>query len=418
MDNKLKILVIGAGAREHAICRAFLDSPRVDTVYCAPGNAGMQKTGVKTVPLSELDFTGLKKFVQDKAVDWTFVGPEDALVAGITDSFKQAGLKIFGPAAAAAQLEGSKDFALQFMTAHQIPTARYQTFREQHAALAALSDWNFPLVIKADGLAAGKGVTICQEHADAVATITHLFANGEQQLVFEEFLEGQEYSLFVVVNKKGYQILPLAQDHKRAYEHDKGPNTGGMGAYSPVPQLAQADYQRMITEVVEPSVQGLRTQHFDYVGVLYIGLILTTKGPKVIEYNVRLGDPETQVVLPRLKTDFATFIDDCLNERVLKELEFKQNACLGVVIAAQGYPQNPQHGQLLPALTEEPGIMIDYANVVEKEGELMGNGGRLFSVIASAATLPAAQQQVYAYIERLALPGCFYRKDIGAKALR
>ncbi|KRL04963.1 phosphoribosylamine--glycine ligase [Liquorilactobacillus oeni] len=417
MEKKLRLLVVGSGAREHAICRSFLKSHCVSDVFCAPGNDGMKKTGIKTIDLSELDFSNLKKFVKENAIDWTFVGPENALVNGIVDSFKKDGLKIFGPSAEAAQLEGSKDFALRFMTTQHVPTAKYQSFGVKEEALKALTNWPLPLVIKADGLAGGKGVTICQDVATAQETVTRLFDNGQQRLVFEEFLEGQEYSLFVVVNEKNYQILPMAQDHKRAYNFDKGPNTGGMGAYSPVPQLLHTDYQQMITEVVEPSIQGLRKRNFDYVGVLYIGLILTASGPKVIEYNVRLGDPETQVVLPRLKTDFAVLIDDCLRMRTMKQLEFKQNACLGIVIAAQGYPQKPKQGQSLSSFIEEPDITIDYANVMEQNGKMIGAGGRLLTVAATAATLLEAQKKAYHYIEKLSLSGCFYREDIGAKAL-
>ncbi|KRL03168.1 phosphoribosylamine--glycine ligase [Liquorilactobacillus capillatus] len=418
MKEKLKVLVVGSGGREHAICRALLQSPWIEKVYCAPGNSGMETDEIETVPLSELAFDKLKQFVKEKKLAWTFVGPEDALVAGIVDSFKQDGLKIFGPNAKAAQLEGSKEIALHFMQTYGIPTAKFAAYDNVAEALQGLKYFELPVVIKADGLAAGKGVTIAKNTVQAQKQIKEQFAGKQTKVVLEEFLEGPEYSLFVVVNNKDYRILPVAQDHKRAYDGDKGPNTGGMGAYSPVPQLNKKDYQAMLTEVVEPSVAGLRKAELDYCGILYIGLILTTSGPKVIEYNVRLGDPETQVVLPRLASDFAELIDTCLNDKKLPKVETSPKACLGVVVAAAGYPQKPLKSQLLPDLSSDKDakITVDYANVKGKLPALHGDGGRLLTVLSEGKSITEAQSNVYRFLETQVFEDCFYRKDIGAKA--
>ncbi len=417
MSKKLNLLVVGSGGREHAICKSFNESQNVANVYCAPGNSGMVSTGINTVDISELNFKDLADFAVENQIDWTFVGPENALVAGITDYFRERKLAIFGPNKFAAQLEGSKDFALKFMVKHNIPTADYQTFQSTAEAISALADFSVPIVVKADGLAAGKGVTIAGSKADAQNVIGEMLANGEHQIVLEEFLTGPEYSLFVVVNGTDFQILPMAQDHKRAYDDDEGPNTGGMGAYSPVPQLSKKDYQEMISKIVEPSINGLNKDGFDYHGILYIGLILTDHGPKAIEYNVRLGDPETQVVLPRLKTDFAEVIDNCINDIKMKQLEIDSQACLGIVLAAKGYQHAPVNGQLLPDFGKRLGISIDYANVTAKDNRLYGNGGRILSVVALQDTLSNAQIKAYEYIDSLDFTDCYYRKDIGKKAL-
>ncbi|KRL38577.1 phosphoribosylamine--glycine ligase [Liquorilactobacillus uvarum] len=418
MKDKFKVLVIGSGGREHAICKSLLQSQVVERVYCAPGNIGMTVDGIEIVDIPELAFEDLKNFVKKNAIEWTFVGPEDALVDGIVDSFEEENLKIFGPNAKAAQLEGSKNTALQFMKNYHVPTAEFAAYNTVKDALLGLQKFDLPVVIKADGLAAGKGVTIAQNEEQAQTKIKELFAGDQNRIVLEEFLTGPEYSIFVVVNNKDYRILPVAQDHKRAYDFDKGPNTGGMGAYSPVPQLSEKDYQLMLKDVVEPSVKGLREAGLNYCGVLYIGLILTSKGPKVIEYNVRLGDPETQVVLPRLKSNFAELINACVNNEKLPEIEILEKACLGVVIAAEGYPQKPIKGQKLPSFLNSEEIAVDYANVIGDISELKGNGGRLLTVLSEGRTIEEAQKKVYSYLETKMFERCFYRKDIGEKATK
>ena len=412
------VLVIGNGGREFAIAKKLRQSPKVDHVYCAPGNVGMPTVGVEPVAIEELDFAGLIKFAQKHQVAWTFVGPEDALVAGIVDEFQTAGLKIFGPNARAAQLEGSKEYALSFMNKYGVPTAKHLAFENEAEALTHVADFGFPVVLKLDGLAGGKGVVIASDQADAEATIKEMFADHTGRLVIEECLVGPEYSMFVLIENGDYQILPMAQDHKRAYDGDKGPNTGGMGAYSPLPQLSEFDRQRMVEEVVEPSVKGLVDGDYDYHGILYIGLMLTEDGPKVIEYNVRLGDPETQVILPRLATDLFDLVDACVNDQPLPEVVEKEDAVLGVVVASKGYPQKPVKNQALGKFPVAGNITVDYANVAGSLADLHGAGGRLLMVIATASDLKQAQQDVYAYLDQLEEPECFWRQDIGEKAFK
>jgi phosphoribosylamine--glycine ligase len=416
MTEKVNVLVVGEGGREFAIASQLQSSKHVKQVYCAPGNAGMSAVGVQAVAIAETDFAGLIRFAKEHQIAWTFVGPEDCLVDGIVDDFKAAGLKVFGPDARAAQLEGSKDYALNFMNNYHVPTARHSSYRDQTAAINEVDKFGFPVVIKENGLAGGKGVVIAKDRRTAVQTIKGMFENGRARLVLEECLVGPEYSMFVLVSNGHYRILPLAQDHKRAYDGDKGPNTGGMGAYSPLPQLSAVDYQRMVDEVVKPTIDGLVAGEYHYHGILYIGLILTADGPKVIEYNVRLGDPETQVILPRLKTDLFELVTAAINDQPLPEIVETAAACFGVVVAADGYPQQPTHGQKLGHLPAEEDIEIAYANVTGELTDLRGAGGRLLMVLSEDPSLKVAHDRVYRYLADINLPGCFYRDDIGAKA--
>lgn len=416
MEEQVNILVVGQGGREFAIARKLQASPRVKQVYCAPGNVGMTTVGVQPVDIAETDFAGLIRFAKEHRVAWTFVGPEDCLVDGIVDDFQAAGLKAFGPTARAAQLEGSKDYALSFMNNYGVPTARHASYRDQASAIANVDQFGFPVVIKENGLAGGKGVVIAPDKETAVQTIKEMFDRGQARLVLEECLTGPEYSMFVLLSDDQYRILPMAQDHKRAFDGDRGPNTGGMGAYSPLPQLSAADRRAMIDQVVEPTVHGLVAGNYHYHGILYIGLIMTPAGPKVIEYNVRLGDPETQVILPRLKTDLFELVDAALHDQPLPAVAVNPAACLGVVLASKGYPTNPLHGQSLGRLPQAAGIDLDYANVTGSLDNLRGNGGRLLMVLAQADNLQAAHDRVYNYLANLDEPDCFYRHDIGAKA--
>lgn len=416
MVEKVNVLVVGEGGREFAIAKKLQESEHVKQVYCAPGNVGMSAVGVQPVDIAETDFAGLIDFAKSHKVVWTFVGPEDCLVDGIVDDFAAAGLKAFGPNARAAQLEGSKDYALNFMNNYGVPTARHASYRDQTAAIAGVDQFGFPVVIKENGLAGGKGVVIARDRATAVQTIKEMFAGGQARLVLEECLVGQEYSMFVLLSNGHYRILPMAQDHKRAYDGDKGPNTGGMGAYSPLPQLSATDRQAMVDQVVTPTVNGLVKGEYHYHGILYIGLIMTVAGPKVIEYNVRLGDPETQVILPRLKTDLFELVDRALNDQPLPEVKVDSRASFGVVLASKGYPQKPIHGQKLGAMPQMAGVDIDYANVSGTLADLQGAGGRLLMVLTQATTLQKSHDRVYAYLSQLDKPECFYRNDIGAKA--
>lgn len=416
MVDKLSILVVGSGGREFAVAKKFKESPLVGEVYCAPGNSGMQTIGVKTVGLDEMDLDGLLAFAQEHHISWTFVGPENVLCAGIVDKFTKAGQKIFGPNQRAAQLEGSKDYALQFMDKYNVPTARHEAFANAQACIAGLKDFSYPVVIKEDGLAGGKGVTIAANEEVAQATIKEMFAGGQKRVVLEECLVGPEYSMFAVVAEDQYRILPMAQDHKRVGDDDQGPNTGGMGSYCPLPQLSEQDRQAMIEEVVKPTIHGLIEGQYHYHGVLYIGLMMTDFGPKVIEYNVRLGDPETEVVLPKMKTDFAQLVDAAINEKKMPEVVENDRAILGVVLCAEGYPKNPVQTNL-GKLPQSDKVYIDYANVSGDLTNLQNDGGRILMVISEANDLKTAQTNVYEYLASLNIPHTFYRHDIGNRAL-
>lgn len=414
--SKINILIIGSGGREFAVARAFKKSSMVNNVYMAPGNAATKTIAVESVPIVEDDFKGLKDFAIKQDIAWTFVGPEDALVAGVVDYFTAFGLKIFGPNVNAAQLEGSKEYALKFMQKYNIPHPKYQAFNDSKTAISHIKDYGLPVVIKADGLAAGKGVTIAITIKDAEDAIKQQFKNGQSQVVLEENLVGPEYSFFVVVEDGYYRILPIAQDHKRAYDGDNGPNTGGMGSYSPVPQLKQTDYKRIVEELIKPTMNGLKQENYKYHGILYFGLMLTQAGPKMIEFNVRLGDPETEVMLPRLKTDFAKLVDSCLKDETMPEIRETSKATIVVVLASEGYPGRYIKGQFLGTLATYKNIKIDYANVIEKDGQLYGNGGRVAMIVAEADKLDEAQADVYEYMANLRLKHIFYRHDIGYKA--
>lgn len=414
----MKLLVIGSGGREHAIAKKLLEDPQVSTVYCAKGNPGMKQDKIEIVDIAEDDHTGLIAFAREKAIDWTFVGPEVPLLNGIVDDFQHAGLKIFGPTRAAAMIEGSKDFAKEIMIKNQIPTAAYQTFTDFEAAKAYVEAQGAPIVIKADGLAAGKGVVVAAEVAEAIAALEDMlqankFGASGARVVVEEFLAGEEFSLLAFVNGESVYPMVISQDHKRAYDGDHGPNTGGMGAYSPVPQISEQMVQEAVDQILVPAAQGLVKNGTPFTGILYAGLIATDEGAKVIEFNARFGDPETQVVLPRLVSSLAQIIDDLLNDRQ-PQLEWNDQAALGVVVAAEGYPGDYDKGMTIPDLPQEE-VTIYYAGVAEENQQLVSNSGRIFLVEATAADLQTAQKKVYQVLDQVELKGMFYRTDIGDK---
>lgn len=418
----MKLLVIGSGGREHAICRKLLEDPQVNVVFCAKGNPGMQKDGIQLVNIAEDNHPALIQFVKENQIDWTFVGPEIPLLNGIVDDFQAAGLKIFGPNQQAAMIEGSKDFAKQLMRDYHIPTAKYQTFSDFEAAKAYVLENGAPIVIKADGLAAGKGVVVAMTEQEALEALEdmlldHKFGASSAKVVVEEFLAGEEFSLLSFVRENEVYPMVIAQDHKRIFDGDKGPNTGGMGAYSPVPQIPESMVQTAIIEIVQKAADGMVDRKTPFTGILYAGLIATNEGPKVIEFNARFGDPETQVVLPRLKTSLAQIIDDLLNNRQ-PDITWYDFVTLGVVVAAPGYPADYEKNIVLPEMQNTEEQTVYYAGVTAKKEQLISSGGRVFLVTSQGTNLADAQQKAYAYLSRYDLSQFFYRKDIGFKALK
>ena len=428
----MKVLVIGGGGREHALAWKAAQSTRVEVVYVAPGNAGTaRETKLENVAIGAEDIDALLAFAQEQTIDLTIVGPEAPLVAGIVDRFQTAGLRCFGPSQAAAQLEGSKAFTKDFLARHHIPTAAYQTFTEIDPALAYLNAQGAPIVIKADGLAAGKGVIVAMTEAEAEAAIRDMLAGnafGEagHRVVIEEFLEGEEASFIVMVD--GKNILPMAtsQDHKRVGDGDSGPNTGGMGAYSPAPVVTAAVHARILREVIEPTVHGMASEGHPYTGFLYAGLMIDAAGaPKVIEYNCRFGDPETQPIMLRLQSDLTELCDAALDGRLNEvDAHWDARASLGVVLAAGGYPSDYAKGDVISGLDAADSASANGTQKVfhagttnNAQGDVVTSGGRVLCATALGNTVAEAQAKAYAVAELIQWHGCFMRRDIGYRAI-
>lgn len=419
----MKLLVVGSGGREHAIAKKLLESKQVEQVFAAPGNDGMTLDGIELVNIGISEHSALINFAKENDIAWTFVGPDDALAAGIVDDFEQAGLKAFGPSRLAAELEWSKDFAKQIMVKYGIPTAAFGTFSNFEEAKAYIEEQGAPIVVKADGLALGKGVVVAETVKQAVEAAREMlldnkFGDSGARVVIEEFLAGEEFSLFALVNGDQFYILPTAQDHKRAFDGDQGPNTGGMGAYAPVPHLPQNVVDTAVDTIVKPILDGMIAEGRSYLGVLYAGLILTDQGPKVIEFNARFGDPETQIILPRLTSDFAQNIDDILHKRPTQLTWLDSGVTLGVVVVSNGYPLDYEKGVELPAKTE--GDITTYyagARFAENSRALLSNGGRVYMLVTTANTVQEAQEKIYSELKNQDTTGLFYRTDIGSKAL-
>ena len=414
----MKVLVIGSGGREHAIAKQFNQAPSVSEVFVAPGNDGMQGDAT-CVQIAATDFEALANFAIEKRVTLTFVGPEQPLAEGIADYFLDKGLTIFGPTQAAARIEGSKSFAKEIMDKYEIPTAAYGTFTDAEEAKTFIRDQGAPIVVKADGLAAGKGVIVAMELQEALDAVDDMIGNqkfGESssRVVVEEFLDGEEFSYMSFVHDGQIYPMVIAQDHKRAYDGDRGPNTGGMGAYSPVPQISEAVVQEAYDRVVVPTVDAMSEEGIPFTGILYAGLILTAQGPKVIEFNARFGDPETQVVLPRMKSDFGKFMEALMAGESF-DLEWQEEAMLGVVIASEGYPGDVVNGRALPNLARltDRGLDVFHAGTKREGDHFVGNGGRVLLVAAKAATLKEAQEKVYDGLADQSWDGFFHRTDIG-----
>ncbi|HXR87722.1 MAG TPA: phosphoribosylamine--glycine ligase [Stellaceae bacterium] len=423
----MRILVIGSGGREHALCWAIAASPLCDQLYCAPGNPGIAKEA-SCVPIAATDSDAILTFAKQEKIDFVIVGPEAPLVAGLVDKCEAVGIAAFGPSAAAAALEGSKGFTKDLCAKYGIPTARYARFADPTAAKAYLRAEGAPIVVKADGLAAGKGVTVAMTLSEAEAAIdealiANRFGAAGAEVVIEEFLEGEEASFFVLSD--GQHALPLAsaQDHKRVFDGDKGPNTGGMGAYSPAPCVTPAIADEVMARIIRPTLDGMAQDGRPYKGVLYAGLMLTATGPQLIEYNVRFGDPECQVLLPRLKSDLLPALL-ASRDGVLKDfdLRWRDEAALGVVLAAQGYPDDPLRGSeirgLEAAAASDPRVQIFHAGTTRVGEKLLADGGRVLNIVALGNTLAEARDRAYAVIDRIDWPEGFCRRDIGWRALQ
>jgi phosphoribosylamine---glycine ligase len=418
----MRVLVIGRGGREHAIARKLAESESVSNVFCAPGNPGMAEVA-DCIPVNETDFSALISFAKENEIDFTFVGPENPLLDGIVDEFQAEGLKIFGPSKSAAIIEGSKSFSKELMKKYDIPTASYEVFTDINAAAAHIKKTGAPIVIKADGLAAGKGVVVAQTEEEALQALEEMlldkkFGDASVKVVIEECLVGEEFSLMAFVHGEKVYPMVIAQDHKRAFDGDKGPNTGGMGAYSPVPHIPEEIVKEAVSTVLIPTAEAMVKEGRPFTGILYAGLMLSAEGPKVIEFNARFGDPETQVVLPRLKTDFGLVIKDLLDGKEIS-LEWKEEAVLGVVLASDGYPEGYQKGVSLPELQalNEDTLVFHAGTARNEEGELVTDGGRVLLIAAEAGSVEAAYDSVYEKLDTLQWRGLFYRKDIGKKAI-
>lgn len=422
----MKVLVVGSGGREHALVWKLAQSPHVSRLYCAPGNAGSRQQA-EFVPLAADDIFGLRDFAREHQIDLTVVGPELPLVLGITDAFAEQDLCVFGPTKAAAQLEASKAFAKTFLCEHGIPTAAAEICDDITVAQAYIRQHNGPLVVKADGLAAGKGVMICQTRDTALQAVHHImqeriFGEAGNRVVLEEFLAGEEASFHVLVD--GERIVPLAssQDHKRVYDNDQGPNTGGMGAYSPAPVITDALHERILTDIIEPTVQGMAARGTPYRGVLYTGLMIVEGDPYVVEFNARFGDPEAQPLLVRLANDLLPLLDrTARGDLEGLAAEYVPEAAVCVVIASEGYPGSYTKGMPITGL-EDVAQMTDtwvfHAGTALHAGRVTTDGGRILGVTARAAPIATAIEQAYDAVRQLHWPGMHYRRDIGHRALR
>ena len=426
----MNILIVGGGGREHALAWKVAQSSRVNNVYVAPGNAGSaREPKVTNITITADDPADLLQFALDHYIDLTIVGPEVPLVLGIVDRFAAAGLRCFGPTQAAAQLEGSKAFAKDFLARHKIPTARYQSFTDPDAAEAFIHEMGAPVVVKADGLAAGKGVILAQSEQEAIAAMRGMlsgadFGEAGRQVVIEEFLHGEEASFIVMTD--GETILPLAssQDHKARDNGDRGPNTGGMGAYSPAPVVSPELHERIMAEIIEPTVRGMAAEGCRYVGFLYAGVMITADGPKVLEYNCRLGDPETQPLLLRLRSDLVELCKAALDGRLHEmTVDWDPRAALGVVMTAAGYPGPYRKGDVIEGLPRhdeelgDDGKLFHAGTLETKEGHIVTHGGRVLCATALGGTVAEAQNLAYNLVKRVRWDGAYYRTDIGYRAI-
>lgn len=419
VDSSMKrVLVIGGGGREHAIVYALSRSEQVGKIYCAPGNAGIADLA-ECVSVKDTDVEGLLAFAQSHNVDLTVVGPEAALAAGIVDTFRAAGIPIFGHTRAATQIESSKEFAKQIMTRYNVPTAGYQSFSDYDEARAYIAKGTFPVVLKYDGLAAGKGVVIAQDYDEAERTLRDMLVDeefGKGRVLVEDYLTGPEFSFMCFVSGERVYPMPLAQDHKRAYDGDKGPNTGGMGAYTPLPFITKDDEAFALEHILQATATGMVKEGLPLSGVLYGGLMKTPQGIKVIEFNARFGDPETEVILPLLDTDAYDVFYAVATGGELSEVRWHEKATVGVVLASKGYPAHYEKGFPITGVEDYNGPVF-HMGTKRADQQLLTNGGRVMMCIATGKDIAEAQHKVYQEIEKIHCDNLFYRKDIAYQAL-
>lgn len=420
----MKLLVLGSGGREHALVWKLRQSPRVTSIFCAPGNGGIAREAT-CVPIPLNDHAALVQFATEQGIDFTVVGPDDALAAGIVDSFQAAGLRIFGPTRQAAQFESSKVFAKEFMLRHGIPTAKAASFEESFDAHRYCQKLRYPIVLKADGLALGKGVVIARTPWDAALSIhqimeRRIFGEAGRKIVIEEFLEGEECSLHALVDGRSYLLFPGAQDHKQAFDGDQGPNTGGMGAFSPPSHLLTPEIEaRVRREVMDRFLAGLQSDGIDFRGMLFPGLMITPEGPKVLEFNCRFGDPETQVLLTRLESDLLDLLEATVEGRLAEaQAHWSSQTAVCVVLASGGYPGRCETGKPITGLERTPpGVTVFHAGTRYEDERCLTAGGRVLGVTALGADLRTARAQAYAMVEKIEFPGRHFRRDIAAKGL-
>ena len=423
----MKVLIIGGGGREHALAWKVAQSPLVNQVFVAPGNAGTAlENNIENVDINAEDILALLTYAKNNQIDLTIVGPEAALVEGIVDVFNENGLKIFGPTKAAAQLEGSKAFTKDFLERHKIPTAFYGNFTEIEPAIAYIEEKGAPIVIKADGLAAGKGVILAQTNDDAINAVKDMLAGNKfgdagARVVIEEFLYGEEASFICMID--GTNILPMAssQDHKARDNGDKGPNTGGMGAYSPAPVVTPEIHDRIMQMVIEPTVKGMREEGNDFSGFLYAGVMINNEGiPKVLEYNVRFGDPETQPIMMRLKSDLVQHCLDAIDGKLdIAKTQWDKRTAIGIVLAAGGYPDSYKKGDIISGLenTETESSKVFHAGTANNDGNVVTNGGRVLCAVALGNSVTEAQKLAYQVVDKISWKDVYYRIDIGHRAI-
>lgn len=421
----MKVLVIGGGGREHALVWKLSQSTKVDHIYCAPGNAGIAEMA-EIVDLSASDIEGLASFASNNGVNLTVVGPEVPLTMGIVDLFESRNLRVFGPSKKAAEMEGSKRFSKEIMEKYGIPTAEYNSFTSKDEALGYINKMGVPIVIKADGLAAGKGVVVAmtlEEANKAIETIMgdKIFGTAGDSVIIEEFMQGEEASFLVFSDGKNVIPLPSAQDHKPIFDDDKGPNTGGMGAYSPAPVITKELEKEILDTIITPTIRGMAEEGKPYKGILYAGLMITDKGPKVVEFNARFGDPECQPIMMRIKGDIIPIIEACIDERLDEvEIELVDDASICVVMASKGYPASYEKGHVISgmeSLKDKDDVVVFHAGTKSSQENIVTNGGRVLGVTASGKDVKTAIKKAYKAVSQIGWDGAYFRKDIGKKAI-